>query len=300
MDGNDKLNRVEDKQKALLAIIIGAFIGGATVPLTKLGLQDFPPLSFAFLRFAIASFCIIPILLNYKRIFNKELKTLILVTLFASSNILLFILGITTTTATIGQFLYTGVPLLTGVIGYIFLKQTLPKLHIVGIFIGFIGVTTIIFLPVLEKGNPFSGDLVGNLLISAGVISWSIYMAFSKKILYSFSPFIVTSAFILITTLVLLPFFIFENINGGGWLQDVSIIGWISIIYVATISTVGIYFLNQYAIKHGGVVFASMVFYLFPITTYIIAFLLLGELLTLGLILGGALALVGVFLVTRR
>jgi len=73
----------------------------------------------------------------------------------------------------------------------------------------------------------------------------------------------------------------------------------ISIIYVS-IATVGSYMLNQYAIKHGGSVFASMGFYLVPIFTYFSSFLLLGEKLTAGLITGGVLVILGIYIFTKK
>ena len=66
-------------------------------------------------------------------------------------------------------------------------------------------------------------------------------------------------------------------------------------ITIQIITPVLVYLLNQYAIKHGGSVLASMQFYLFPVFAYLSAFLLLGEQLTLGLVVGGTLALLGVY-----
>ena len=60
------------------------------------------------------------------------------------------------------------------------------------------------------------------------------------------------------------------------------------------------YLLYQYAIKHGGSVFASMVFYLLAIFAFFFAFLLLGEGLTIGLVAGGILVLLGIYLTTGK
>ena len=58
--------------------------------------------------------------------------------------------------------------------------------------------------------------------------------------------------------------------------------------------------LNQYAIKHGGSVLASTMFYVMPVFSFVINFWLLGELLTPGFIFGSLLALVGTYLVVRK
>lgn len=291
---------MSNRQKAFLAIFLGTILGGASTPFQKIGLREFPPLSFAFIRFLMATIIILPFFLKIKKHKLKEFKDLIPVSLFATTNIILFILGIKATTATIGQLLYAGTPLLTGLMVYFFMKENLSFRKILGIIIGFIGVGLVVLLPVIERGQVFAGNLSGNLIIGAAVIFWSCYMVFSKKAQIKYSPIDVTSIFIFITTIVLFPLFIYDQTVNFGWWHNLTISGIITILYVTVVTTIFTYFLNQYAIKHGGAVFASMSFYLLPISSFVLAFFLLGERLTSGLLIGGALALIGVFFVTRK
>ena len=71
-------------------------------------------------------------------------------------------------------------------------------------------------------------------------------------------------------------------------------------LYITIVATIITYILNQYAIKHGGSIFASMAYYLLPVFSFFSAFLLLGERLTQGILIGGILALLGVFFVTKK
>ncbi len=287
-----------DKQKAFLAIFIGSVIGGATAAVSKIGLLEFPPLTFAFLRFFLSSLIILPFLIRFKKNIKKDFVNLFPVSLFATVNIVFFILGLKFTTATISQLLYAGVPLLTGLIAFIFLSERLRIGKILGIIIGFIGVLVIVLLPMIEKGKTFSGDLFGNLLITVGVICFSFYMVFSKEAQKRYSPFEVTSVFIILTTIVLFPFFLFDIKANYGWWINVDLRGIISLIYIATVATIFTYILNQYAIRHGGSVFASMTYYLLPVFGFLSSFFILGERLTEGIVIGGLLALLGVFLAT--
>jgi len=289
---------MSDKQKAIIYIFLVAILGGATSTITKIGLISLPPLSFAFIRFLISGIIISPFLL--KTNFLKNLKRLIPFSLLGTINIVSFILGIKMTTATIGQLLYAGVPLLTVVFLYVLFRERLTIKKEIGIMIGFVGVALVVLLPVIEKGTRFSGDLLGNILIGIGVISWSLYMVYSGKKLESFSPFVVTSAFIWVTCLTLFPLFLTDFISYPNWWQSLTFSSVLSLGYVSIISTVMVYLLNQYAIKHGGSVLASMQYYLYPIFAYISAFLFLGEQLTLGLIIGGTLALLGVYITTKK
>ena len=204
------------------------------------------------------------------------------------------------TTATIGQLLYTGVPLLTAIFLFALFRERLSAKKGVGIIIGFIGVAFVVLLPVIEKEAEFSGNLLGNMLIGIGVISWSLYMVYSKKKLESFSPFVVNSVFIWVTCFALFPLFLADLIFYPNWWESLTFSSALSLCYVTIISTTMVFLLNQYAIKHGGSVLASMQFYLFPVFAYLSAFFLLGERLTWGLGIGGSLALLGVYVATKN
>lgn len=289
---------MSDKQKAIIFILLVSILGGATQAITKIGLMSIPPLSFAFVRFLIAGIVISPVLL--KKNFLKALWQLTPFSLLATINIVFFILGIKTTTATIGTILYAGVPLLTALFLFLLFRERLSARKELGIALGFFGVALVALLPIIEKGSRFSGDLLGNMLIAIGVISWSLYMAYSKKKLESFSPFVVTSAFIWVTCFALFPLFLTDLISYPNWWQSLTLSSILSLAYISIISTVVVFLLNQYAIKHGGSILASMQFYLLPIVAYLSASFLLGEQLTLGIVVGGTLALLGVYITTKN
>lgn len=289
---------MNNKQKAIVFILLVSILGGATQAITKIGLVSIPPLSFAFIRFLIAGIVISPFLL--KKNFLRVLWQLTPFSLLATINIAFFILGIKTTTATIGTILYAGVPLLTAFFLFVLFRERLSRKKELGIALGFFGVVFVVLLPIIEKGSRFSGDLLGNILIGIGVISWSLYMAYSKKKLQSFSPLVITSAFIWVTCFALFPLFLTDLISHPNWWQSLTLSSVLSLSYISIISTVIVFLLNQYAIKHGGSILASMQFYLLPISAYLSASFLLGEQLTLGIVIGGALALLGVYITTKK
>jgi drug/metabolite transporter (DMT)-like permease len=289
---------MSDKQKAIILILLGSVLGGATQAVIKIGLVNFPPLSFAFVRFVIAAIIISPFL--FKTSFFRDFKKLIPFSLLATINIALFVIGIKTTTATIGTLLYAGVPLLTALFLFVFFKERLSKRKGIGIIIGFIGVIFIALLPIIEKGTKFSGDLPGNIFIGIAVISWSLYMAFSRRKLESFSPFVITAVFIWVTCIALFPFFLADLRSYPNWWNNLTIPSVISVLYSSIISTILAFLLNQYVIKYGGVILASMHYYLLPIFAYLAAFFLLGEMLTTGLVMGSILALLGVYITTKK
>lgn len=289
---------MSDKQKAIILILLVSILGGATQAVTKIGLVSIPPLSFAFVRFLIAGIVISPFL--FKKNFLKSLWQLAPFSLLGTINIAFFIIGIKTTTATIGTILYAGVPLLSALFLFLLFRKRLSTRKELGIALGFFGVGLVALLPIIEKSSRFSGDLLGNMLIGIGVISWSLYMVYSKKKLQVFSPFVVTSAFIWVTCIVLFPLSLIELFFYHNWWKDLTLSGALSLGYISVISTIIVYLLNQYAIKHGGSILASMQYYLVPIFAYVFAFFLLGEQLTIGIIAGSFLTLLGVYITTKK
>lgn len=289
---------MNDKQKALTFILLASLFGGAAQPVIKIGLADFPPLSFVFFRFLIAGLIVSPFLLN--KSFRKSFWKLLPLSILGTLNIIFAVMGIERTGATIGQLLYAGVPILTAFFLFILFKEKLNKNKVLGILIGFLGVAFVALLPIIEKGNKFSGDLFGNILMACGVVSWSLYMIYSKKALKNFSPFIVTSVFIWVTCFSALPFFLIELTTHPGWWQGLKLPSVLSIGYSSIFTTVATFVLSQYAIKNGGPILASFQFYLLPIVAYISASFLLGEQLTTGIIFGGALGLLGIYITTKK
>lgn len=289
-----------DRQKAFISVIIGSISGGAVSTLMKVGLTQIPPLSFAFLRFFLAFLIILPFIIKKKKNILKHFKEISPISLFATVNIALFVLGVRYTTATVSQLLYAAVPLFIGLVSYLFLSQGLPANKISGIIVGFLGIVIVVIMPVLEKGKAISGDFNGNIIIALAVVCYSIYMIFSKKLQEKHSPFEITSIFILLTTIILFPFFIFELHSYNNWWIYATLQDYSTIVYSSLFATVFSYILGQYAIKHGGAIFASMAFYIQPIVAFVSAFFILGERLTAGIIIGGSLALLGVFFVTKK
>ncbi len=290
---------MSNKTKAVLAILLAVLLGGPNSVVIKLGLREIPPLTYTFVRFAIAAIILWPILARSGSNVWRALLRLAPLSLLSTANIVLFVFGVQRTTATISQLLYAGVPLMAALIMFLVFKERLRSQQVVGIVVGFVGVCLVVLLPVLEKGTPFSGDMVGNLLIGIAVVVFAFWMVYSKPAQRTYSPLFVTAAFINVTALVLLPFLFLDLANHPGWWRAVTATGMFSLAYIAVISTVIVYFLQQSAIKFGGPVVASLAFYLWPIASYLTAAIVLGERLTYGLVLGGALALAGIYLVTK-
>ena len=277
-------------------LILGAIIGGGVSSVTKIGLVQIPPFIFSFIRFFIASLVLLPFLRSEKIPKGKDLLILIGVSILPVSNVALFVVGVKLTTASIAVMLYAATPILTALFCAYFISHKMGIKKWFYILIGLIGVLLVILMPFFEKGIPFTGDFTGNILISTGVILWSLYLTYSKKLQKIYSPLIITSFFIFQAALVFFFLSLTEINSLNYWWHNITLSSILSLLYITIPATVLAYLMGQHNIKLVGPVEASLTHFLMPISGYLFAFFLLGERLTTGLIIGTILIFTSIWL----
>lgn len=280
-------------------VILTSFLGGGTSVYVKLGLKDLPPFIYTFIRFFLALIFFTPLILKTKFKVDKKSLPVFLVSLLCSFNIILFSFGIRLTSASIGQLIYASVPILTVIISHYLLKEKITGKKILGIFLGLVGLIIIIVLPIISKSTTtMKGNLLGNVLIFIGAISYTFYWVLSKKIQRKYSPIYITTAFFISTMLVSLFFSILEISSIKNFSSMFTYSSLFSLFYVSFFATAIVYLLGQYIIKFGTPVINSMTLYLVPVATVVWAFFVLGEVVNIQFIIGGVLALLGAWLVS--
>jgi len=291
----------KDNYHMLLWVILVAALGGGVPTFSKMALEVFPTFTFIFLRFVAASIILIPLFIKAKeKILKKDLWPIIFVSLFGTGNVVFFAFGVKETTATIAQVLYAAVPIIALITSFVILKTPFQKKKIFGVLIGFVGVLTIIFAPQFGDDSDGAGTFIGNLLVLTAVISYSLYTVFSKKTQKNYSPLMLTTMMV-ITTLVIQSILITSEVSQyNNTIDEITAKGILGILYVGIVGTALYFLLYQKIIKKANPVVASMTFYLQPIFSFIWAFFLLDERLTLGLVVGSFFAFLGAGLVTKK
>ncbi|OGK38853.1 hypothetical protein A3F34_01165 [Candidatus Roizmanbacteria bacterium RIFCSPHIGHO2_12_FULL_44_10] len=285
------------KNKALLAVLAAAALGGAVPVLIKVVVHSVPPMSLVFLRFLFGFLIFIPFILG-KKFERKHLKKALLITMLSVANIIFFVFGIRETTPTISQTMYAGTPVIVALFSYYFLKERFSPKKIVGILIGLIGVLFIVLIPSLNRLDFKGVTLFGNLLVLAGVICYSSYFVFSKPMMKHYTPMQMTFLFVTVTLFLSTFGLSTEATTYGAWWQALTLGNVLALIYLGTIGTSFVYFLFQYATNYGTPVISSLSMYLAPVSTYIWAYVLLGEKLTPEILGGVVLVFAGAWLVS--
>ena len=290
--------RINKQTIAFLIVLLSSIIGGGVSPFTKIVLKVIPPMTYTLIRFFLSLIFIVFVTQKMPKI-NKKTLPVICLSLLSTLNIVLFAFGIKMTTATVAQALYAAVPVITALLTAKLLKEKLTTSKVAGIILSLVGFAIIILLPILGKSDVFQGNLVGNLLIFIGVISYSFYTTLSKRYQKEYSPTQLTAFFFLTTTLAQLILVPFEIYGKHNWISLVNIQTIVALGYIIVLATILSYWLYQYIIKIGGSIMASMSLYISPVATFAWSAILLGEKLTVGLLIGGLLALVGVWITSR-
>ncbi len=283
----------------LLKVLFVAVLGGALPVFIKIGLGVIPPQTFIFLRYLIALLILLPLFFYKKEKLTGKKKNLLFVAIFAYGNILFAALGIKKTSPVMSQMLYSVVPIITAIFSHFFLHEKLNLKKIVGVILGFIGVSIIIIVPELQKNQISSGSLIGNLIVFLGVLSYSIYTISSKPIQNKNSSLAVMT-FLALFTLIVQGFIVPFELSDLSFIQNISPRIILALLYVGIIGTSAYHFLYLHVIKSSGPITASLVLYLQPIFSFISAFFLLRETISLAFVIGSMLALSGAYITSRK
>ncbi|MCL4365817.1 EamA family transporter, partial [Patescibacteria group bacterium] len=278
-------------------------------------LQEFPPMSLAFLRFAFASLLLAPFFLaetKKVKIEKVDLPKLIAIgVLIITLNITFFFEGIKRTTAIDASILTLIIPMLSILLGWWFLKEKVYLVNLGGIALGLIGALIIIGLPQIIAGNISPQMVLGNIFIILASTSWVLGATLSKKILSKYSSLVVTAiAFLIGTVTMFIPAAI-EYFQNPSWINQVTILGLLGLIFMVLLSSISAYFLFEWGLSRTSIgtadLFqyiepligtADLFQYIEPLMATILAVTILGEKISSSFLVGALLIAIGAFLGT--
>jgi len=212
-----------------LLLVTMSFIWGINFSIVKGALTDFSPLSFNAIRFSTASLLLLSLLWIRERslsIRRKDAGYFVVLALIGNTIYqLFFINGIARTTAINSSLILATTPIFIILFGAVLGVEKINSQVVQGVVLSFTGVVMII----LGSGKPLTfsdQSLIGDLLIIANPICWSIYTVLSKPMLKEYSPLKLTAVTMAIGTvplvLVSTPSLSTENwaaISTNAWLS---------------------------------------------------------------------------------
>ncbi len=283
-----------------LRLLFVAVVWGVNFSLVKYALNDFYPLSFTVVRFALAALFLIGILLVTGESLRMERKDLGPVFQLGLIGItfynILFMYGLKHTSASNSALIISMSPLFAAAIQGISKRERILLRSGLGILLSSLGV----FLVIQSRpgGISFSRhDIIGDLLTLCAAAFWALYTIRAKPLLQKYTAIKVTAYSMAIGSVLLLPMSLHELFRQS-W-PEVSIQSWSALGFSAFVSGGIAFSLWYHGVKRLGVTRTIVYHYLVPFVAVIFAFLFLGERITSLQIIGGIAIWTGVALVQR-
>lgn len=295
-------SQVLSKPLPYLALILAHLIWGANFVVAKVTLQEFPSNSLAFLRFGLACLLLAPFVWAQRKktkIDRVDLPKLVAVgVLIITLNIAFFFEGIQKTTAISASALTLIIPMLSVLLGWLFLKEKIYLINLLGVVLGLLGALIIIGLPQIILGNFSTQVILGNILIILASVVFVIGALFSQQLLKKYPTLIVTAIAFLVGTITFFIPALKDYIQNPSWMSNITFLGVLGLVYMTMLSSISAYFLFEWGLSKTDIVKADLFQYLEPFVATALAVTILGERISLSFITGAILISAGVYLGT--
>ena len=274
----------------------GTFIAGRVLA------QEVEPYSGSFLRFLVASVCMIPLVWHFEgRLQQLGRKQVLFVFLSGMTGVFLynifFLTGLQTVQAGRASVIVASNPVLISLFAaLLFRGERMTPLKAIGVALSVCGAAYVI-----TRGNPaeiLQGAIGrGELLIFGCVASWVSYSLIGKVVMRDVRPVSAVTYACIIGSAALLPPALIEGMAGkvGGY----SLSAWVSIVYLGFFGTCLGFIWYYEGIREIGPSKAGVFINFVPISAVIMSFFFLGETIDASLLIGAALVLTGIYLTNR-
>ena len=279
-------------------ILIAVIFWGNSFIAVKIALRELAPVTIVTLRLIIAvSFLFIAgkFLRNSFAIQKKNFIGILILALIAAFHIWIQITGVNYTTAANSGWIIGTAPVFMAILGLIFFREKISFLKLLGIIVAILGL-----LLLVGKGDFLSISLIenkGDFLVLFSSFTWGVYSMVNKKISLSYPPLMTIFYLFLFMMLIMLPF----SLSGEAIYSVIhlSVNGWIAVIFLGMFCSGISYVIWAQALRDMESARVGAFLYLEPFVTVLSAWLLLNELITPVMMLGGIIIIIGVILVNK-
>ena len=292
------IHRKGTKSKAIFALAVVSVLWGTTWIASKEGVRHMPALQLAGIRQIIAGLLYVGFFIYKKAPWPKGKEWIPILVLSFLNFILsngLSTWGVQFISAGLGSIMGAIFPLWLVVIGLFTAKSKLPRNAIIGLLLGFGGVC-IIFYPHL-KDFLITDFRFGIILSLIATWTWAFASLYTKQQATKFNPYFGLGLQMVIagTSLILIT----SSTNMSIPVAAIPWKAWAAIAYLVLFGSIITFIAYLYALQNLPTEQASIYAYINPIVAVICGWLFFGEIVTLFIVIGGLVALLGVFMVNR-
>lgn len=279
------------------ALVLLAVMWGGSIPITKLGLRDLPPLTLTAGRFLLAT----PLFLwamrrDWPQVRQAWAPLLTLGVLHALPGQVLQSVGVGYTSATAATLLSATIPLWFVALATLRAGQRLHLRQWLGLLVAMAGIAVLVVGDLHDLSAVFSGRAMGgNLLILGSAAAVALYFVLSADLSARLSPLVVAAATTVAGCVALVPFSVWELTQRP---VHPTAVGWGAVVYLAVLVSYAGLQIWLSALQRVPASVAGALQYLQPIIGVGLSAWLLGEGLTARFAAGAVLVLLGIGAVT--
>ncbi|KAF3998506.1 DMT family transporter [Glaciimonas immobilis] len=272
----------------IVELILLAAIWGASFLFMRIGAPEFGPIALIFLRVGIATLVLLPVVRS--KVARQQLRSrawpLLVVGVFGSAiPFCLFAYSTLYINAGFDSILNATTPLWTALIAMIWLKIPLDRSQVLGLLVGLVGVIILVW-DKIGDGLPEVWLAIGAVLLAT--LSYGFAANYSKQRLAGIPPFVVALGSQFFATVVLLPFALFYWPAGS-----ISLSAWSALLALGVVCTGFAFVIYFRLIENVSAAYATSVTFLIPIFGVLWGALFLSEAVSLNMIVGSVVILLG-------
>ncbi len=281
-----------------IALSITCVVWGTTWVASKIGIGDMPALQMASIRQFIGGICFVTFFMIYRKLKVPSLQEFYWLIIMA---LMMFVFANGLSTWSL-KYIPTGLSSLVGALYplsvviiemVVFKNRNLTILTFIGLLLGLTGIG-IVFYENAFNNHP-GGFLFGVTLSVTAMLSWSVGTLILTRTKTTINPYYSIGWQMLISS-VLLYFFALATKQTIP-IEEISSKAWWVIFYLVVMGSIISFVAFIYSMKKLPVAVASLYAYINPLVAIVVAAIVLKEKLTIHILYGAIVTLVGVFLV---
>jgi drug/metabolite transporter (DMT)-like permease len=286
---------MESRRREYGMIILASVLWGTSFPGSKLTVGTVDPLFLTFARMALGAALGMTVLAALRR-FDPRMFREPIVWILGAINAIGFDLqneGILLTTASRTALLVNVNIVFIAIFMALFFREPITRARVAGILIGGLGV--LVLATKLDPTTLSGGQFAGDILVFLAGLTWAFYVAGTKWRVDRGGDYVALTAAILGTSAVFaaVPLFLV------GWPLPQSGTGWLGVAYLGLVPTFAPLMLYVASMRTISPTISALLILLEVVVAAILSFVLLRDPLDSFTLAGGALILLGAYVVTH-
>ncbi len=274
-------------------------VWGATPIVTRIALDDLPPLVIACLRTVLAGLVAVPLLVRGRQVLPASRASRKLLVISAAAGFVIFpvlyTVGQERTSALHGVMILAVLPVFTGAYASLVARRMPRRAWLVGCAVAIAGEVVLIGgRGAAANDATLTGDL---LVVAAALVVTAGYVAGAMLPSRGVSSLSATLWGVVLGSVLLGPLVVGIFVVDG--LPDASAASWLAVAFLALLTSILGYFGWYWALDRGGIQRIATFQFLQPVSGLVLAALVLGEHVTVPIAVGGALIVGGVVIAQR-